>query len=161
MPSINNLLVDEDLKVIAVIDWDWTASLPKCSFDPLPFDMGYETPQQFPGSVRNHEIFDHKEVFYNIWKTLEIQNDPQQRLGASLIPARLGSNSIATILNRYAWTYCIERTCMEIFEKLKEYEEDSCCWRCLIGDFRQDWIDTKRTWPNWLEQIIKPFRWGS
>jgi hypothetical protein len=159
--SINNLLVDEDLKIIAVIDWDWTASLPKSSFDPLPFDMGYDTPDQFPGNVREHEVFDHKEVFYSLWKTLETQNDPQQRLGESLITARIGKNSIATILNRYAWTYCIERTCLEIFERLKDYEEDSCCWRCLIGDFRQDWIDTKRTWPNWLEQIIKPFRWGS
>ena len=153
--SINNILVNEDLKVLAVIDWDWTASLPKSSFDPLPFDMGYETSDQFPGSLRDHEVFDHKELYYSIWSKVEMEKDPNQEFGRSLVPARMGKDAIATILNRYAWTYCIERTCMEIFDKLKEYEgEDSTCWCCLIEAFRKDWETTKGSKPSWMWNLL-------
>ena len=153
--SINNVLVNDDFKIIAVIDWDWTASLPKSSFDPLPFDMGYETGDQFPGSLRDHEVFDHKELYYSIWSKLEMEKDPKKELGRSLIPARIGKDSIATILNRYAWTYCIERTCKEIFEKIKEYEgQDSTCWCCLIEAFRKDWETTKGCKPSWMWNLL-------
>jgi aminoglycoside phosphotransferase (APT) family kinase protein len=153
--SINNILVNEDLKVLAVIDWDWTASLPKSSFDPLPFDMGYETSDQFPGSLRDHDVFDHKELYYSIWSKIEMEKDPNKEFGRSLVPARMGKDSIATILNRYAWTYCIERTCMEVFEKIKEYEgEDSTCWCCLIEAFRKDWETTKGSKPSWMWNLL-------
>jgi Phosphotransferase enzyme family len=153
--SINNILVNDDLKIIAVIDWDWTASLPKSSFDPLPFDMGYETADQFPGSLRDHDVFDHKELFYSIWSRLEMEKDPKGEFGRSLIPARMGKDSIATILNRYAWTYCIERTCKEVFDRLREYEgEDSTCWCCLIEAFRKDWESTKGSKPSWMWNLL-------
>lgn len=153
--SINNILVNDDFKIIAVIDWDWTASLPKSSFDPLPFDMGYETGDQFPGSLRDHEVFDHKELYYSIWSKLEMEKDPNKEFGRSLIPARIGKDSIATILNRYAWTYCIERTCKEVFQKLKEFEgEDSTCWCCLIEAFRKDWETTKGCKSSWIWNLL-------
>jgi aminoglycoside phosphotransferase (APT) family kinase protein len=151
--SVNNMLVDDDLNVTAVIDWDWTSSVPKISFDPLPFDMGYETEHQFPGNASEHEIFNHKELYYGLWKQLEERNDPEGHLGKSLIPIRTANNSIAVILNMFAWTYCVERTCVDIFDKIKSYEPDSCCWRCLISDFRQDWIDTKRSMPGWWDRF--------
>lgn len=74
--------------------------------------MGHETPAQFPGGngPPDHKIFDHKELYYRIREKLEKERDPEGRLGRSLVRARFGEDHISTILNRYAWTYCIERT---------------------------------------------------
>lgn len=156
--SINNVLVDDDFQITAIIDWDWTASVPKASFDPLPFDMGYETCAQFPGNVRDHESFNHKELYYSIWKKLEADRDPEGRLGASLIPARLGDDSIATTLNRSAWSYNVERMSGAMLAKLSFYEERKVEWEELIEEFRRDWIETRRSLPCWLQSIINRFR---
>jgi aminoglycoside phosphotransferase (APT) family kinase protein len=155
--SINNVLVDDDFRITAIIDWDWTASLPKASFDPLPFDMGYETSAQFPGNVRDHEMFDHKALYYSIWKKLEEEEDPEGRLGASLIPARVGEDSIATTLNRAAWSYNIERMSGAMLEKLCLYEGREVGWEELIENFRSDWIETRRSLPSWLQSLINRF----
>lgn len=155
--SINNILVDEDLNILAVIDWDWTASLPKSSFDPLPFDVGYDSDGQFPGpspGSKPHEVFDHKELFYPFWKALEQKRDPEEHLGRSLIPARMGESSIATILNWYAWTYCIDRTNVAMLNKLSKYEGHDSCWGCLIERFRTDWTVARRSNPTWLDNLL-------
>jgi hypothetical protein len=134
-----------------------TASLPKSSFDSLPFDMGYETSDQFPGrnGVQQHEVFNHKELCYPIWVALEKERDPEGRLGRSLTPVAFGDDHISTILNRYAWTYCIERTNKMILEKLKLYKGyDTVCWGCLIEKFRVDWTSTKATIPGWWGNIL-------
>lgn len=155
--SINNVMVDDDFTITAIIDWDWSASLPKASFDPLPFDMGYETAAQFPGNQRDHESFDHKELYYSIWKTLEETHDPEGRLGQSLIPARLGEDSIATTLNRSAWSYNIERMSSAMLDKLAHYEGRRIDWPELIEEFRLDWIETRLSLPGWLQAIINLF----
>ena len=155
--SINNILVDEDLNILAVIDWDWTASLPKAAFDPLPFDIGYDADGQFPGpsnGPKPHEVFDHKELFYPFWKALEQKRDPEGYLGRSLVPARLGESSIATILNWYAWTYCIDRTNVAMLNKLSKYEGHDSCWGCLIERFRSDWTLARKSNPTWLDNLL-------
>lgn len=59
----------------------------------------YETLHQFPdgSGPQEHEVFDHKELYYFIWENLERERDLEGRLGRSLVPARIGQDHISTI----------------------------------------------------------------
>jgi Phosphotransferase enzyme family len=160
--STNNILVDEDLNITAVIDWDWPSSLPKSCFDPLPLDVGYEI-HQFPGTggPMDHDVFDQKELFYSIWEALVNEKDPEGKFGRSMVPARISQvESIGTALNRYAWMHCIDRYGEWALEKLKLYQGQHLTWEDLIEKCRTDWIQTRGSNPGWWEAIKRMLGWS-
>lgn len=161
--SRHNILVDEDLNITAVIDWDWPSSLPKSCFDPLPLDIGYE-PHQFPGSggAMDHEVFDQKKLFYSIWEELAKEKDPEGKLGRSMVPARISQvESIGTALNRYAWMNCIEFYSGWALKKLRLYQGNHLTWDDLIARCRNDWMQTRRSNPTWWTSIGRMLGWST
>lgn len=97
-----NVLLDLDLIVVGIIDWDGAQTVPRESFEPLPFNLSSYIQPRIPQLVAQHE-----RIAWNIFRTLEC---PGSLKGDISSGAYATQREIAKYLDRYNWAEERHRT---------------------------------------------------
>ncbi|KAJ3931981.1 MAG: hypothetical protein NXY57DRAFT_895031 [Lentinula lateritia] len=100
-----NVLIDKDWNVVAIIDWSWCSTVPWQSFQPFPFNLAaYITPPD----QKLCEI--HEELFWKIFKSFDSETEIKGRDGLDVnnvgLLFRLSRSKvgrIAKLMNQYAY----------------------------------------------------------